>query len=215
MKLVRRGCRIFYTILKHSCCARNVFRSPCDRKGNEWKVFIKRLFSKYFLKTCFRFQIGTDISSNLLLIRFWIFRLWIMKVWLRILIWQPLVTLVNLPFFPVRLIKCVFKFSDKLILKKVPFFRTLADKVDEDQYKDFYYQHHGGAVSYGHQGGRQGSQQYYMTIDQVQEISYLFWKHPWSFVLWWFWPILEILWRKWSLICFIIHFPFKTYVLFD
>ena len=45
--------------------------------------------------------------------------------------------------------------------------RTLADQVDEDQYKDFYYQHHGGAVSYGHQGRGQGSQQYYMTIDQV------------------------------------------------
>ena len=43
----------------------------------------------------------------------------------------------------------------------------MANDVDDDQYKDFYYQHHGGAVSYGHQG-RQGSQQYYMAIDQVR-----------------------------------------------
>jgi len=49
-------------------------------------------------------------------------------------------------------------------------YRTLADQVDEDQYKDFYYQHHGGAVSYGHQGRGQGSQQYYMTIDQEEDI---------------------------------------------
>ena len=43
------------------------------------------------------------------------------------------------------------------------FCRTLANDVDEDQYKDFYYKHHGGAVSF--QGGRDGSQQYYMAIE--------------------------------------------------
>ena len=44
--------------------------------------------------------------------------------------------------------------------------RTLANDVDEDQYKDFYYKHHGGAVSFN--GGTRGegsSQQYYMAIE--------------------------------------------------
>ena len=43
--------------------------------------------------------------------------------------------------------------------------RTLANDVDEDQYKDFYYKHHGGASSF--RGGRDGSQQYYMAIEVI------------------------------------------------
>ena len=66
---VNLGCRIFSTILKHSCCARNVYRSPCDRKGMNGRVFIKSLFWNSFFKTCFHFQIGTDnlVTTNKIL----------------------------------------------------------------------------------------------------------------------------------------------------
>ena len=53
------------------------------------------------------------------------------------------------------------------------YFRTLANDVDEDQYKDFYYKHHGGAVSFN--GGRgEGSQQYYMAIEVRIHFYYSF-----------------------------------------